>query len=202
MNLPADTYDALKELKVTVDADSEANVAITPRSMPPSFYTNEAMTQAETEALFVNGWVCVGRADEIPDVGDYYTLELFSEPLIVTRNTDNQVIVLSNVCRHRGSQLLEGRGNSKRFTCPYHRWSYDLHGKLLSAPLVDKTEGFDREQCSLPSFKVHDWRGWVFVNLSGDAAPLDAHIVGLDDYVKNYHPEEMRSVVHPQNFGL
>jgi len=194
MNLPADTYDALLELKVSLDSSSSSSTQITPRSMPPSFYTNADITHKEIELLFVNGWVCVGRADEVPTVGDYYTLELFSEPLIITRKANNEVAVLSNVCRHRGSQLLDGRGNTKRFTCPYHRWSYDLDGKLLAAPLVDKTEGFDKSQCSLPTFRVHNWYGWVFVNLSGNAAPLDTHIVGLDTYIKNYHPEEMRSI--------
>lgn len=186
MNLPADTQCALQELADAVD--------VTPKTMPPSFYKDEAMMPTEIDELFINGWVCVGRADEIPNAGDYYTLDLFSEPLIVSRNKDNAVSVLSNVCRHRGSQILTGKGNSKRFTCPYHRWSYDLKGELLAAPLVDKSEGFDRKQCRLPSFRIHEWMGWVFVNLSGDADAFETQVVGLDQYVSNYHPEQMYSI--------
>jgi len=186
MNLPIDTHSALKELR--------EHESLIPRTMPPSFYKDADMLPTETEELFINGWVCVGRADEVPEPGDYYTLEMFSEPLIVARNQDGQVSVLSNVCRHRGSQLLSGRGHSKRFTCPYHRWSYDLDGKLLSAPLVDKSEGFDKKQCKLPNFKIHEWWGWIFVNLSGTADSFESQIIGLDSYIQNYHPEEMRSV--------
>jgi len=109
MNLPIDTKTALTELKQSIN--------LTPRSMPPSFYKDEAMLPEEIEKLFIDGWICVGRSDEIPEPGDFYTLDMFSEPLIVARNHNNEVAVLSNVCRHRGSQLLSGKGNSKRFTC-------------------------------------------------------------------------------------
>jgi len=185
-NLPNDTKLALEELR--------ANPNATPMSMPPSFYKDEAMMTIEVEELFINGWLCVGRAEEVPEIGDYYTLELFGEPLIVTRNSGNDVVVLSNVCRHRGSQLLTGKGNNKRITCPYHRWSYDLDGHLLAAPLVDKTEGFEKKHCSLPNFKTHLWFGWVFVNLSGTADEFEASNLGANQYLENYHPEEMRSI--------
>jgi len=186
MNIPADTLEALYELKT----DSAA----IPKSMPPSFYTHPDLAPSEIDAMFINGWVCVGRADEIPNPGDYYTLELFNEPLIITRNKDDSVVVLSKVCRHRGSQILTDRGNSKRFTCPYHRWTYKLNGELMAAPLVDKTEGFDKKQCALPSFSVHVWFGWIFVNLSGTADSFEHSVHGLDPYVQNYHPEEMKSI--------
>jgi len=186
MSLPFDTQSALEELS--------SNFKVTPKTMPPSFYKDEAMMPTEIDELFINGWVCVGRGDEIPDAGDYYTLDIFSEPLIISRNKDGAISVLSNVCRHRGSQLLSGKGNSKRFTCPYHRWSYDLNGALLAAPLVDKSEGFDRNECRLPSFRLHEWWGWLFVNLSGTAEEFDTQIIGLDQHVENYHAEQMRSI--------
>lgn len=186
MNLPADTHLALTELINNIDE--------TPRSMPPSFYRDNAMLPAEIDELFINGWVCLGRSDEIPNPGDYFTLDMFDEPLIITRNQNLAISVLSNVCRHRGSQILSGKGNSKRFTCPYHRWSYDLDGKLLAAPLVDKSAGFDRQNCQLPSFRSHEWFAWIFVNLSGEADAFESHIVGLNNYVQNYHPEQMYSI--------
>ncbi len=186
LGLPPDSAFALQELLTATD--------VVPRSMPPSFYTHPDLHKIETEQLFVNGWVCVGRLDEVPKIGDYYTLEIFSEPLIVTRSDEHVVQVLSNVCRHRGSQILQGKGNSKRFTCPYHRWSYALDGSLLSAPLVDKSPGFDKQQCQLPSFKTHTWMGWLFVNLSGKAEGFEIQTAGLNQYVENYHAEEMRSI--------
>ena len=112
MNMPADTYSALAELKTST--------ALTPRTMPPSFYKDESLFSVEMEELFIKGWVCLGRSDEIPEPGDYFTVDICNEPLIIVRNQSADVSVLSNVCRHRGSQILTGRGNSKRFTCPYH----------------------------------------------------------------------------------
>jgi len=186
MNIPNDVVDALEERLNANDA--------TPRSMPPNFYTHQSVYEQEVEKLFISGWVCVGRADETPNVGDYYTLEILNEPLIVTRDTDENIVVLSNVCRHRGSIIAEGRGNSKRFICPYHRWSYALDGSLLSAPIVDKTPGFEQKKCQLPVFRSETWMGWIFVNLDGNAPEFGEELKGLDAYVKNYHPEEMRHI--------
>lgn len=184
--IPADTTTALRE------RDDESDTP--PRSMPPSFYTHRGMLPEELNKLFLPGWICVGRADEVPQIGDYFTLELLSEPLIIVRCKDNSVAVLSNVCRHRGSQILSGSGNTTRFTCPYHRWSYALDGQLISAPLVDKGPAFDQSNCKLPSFNTAEWMGWVFVNLSGNADDLVQTIADLNPYVKNYHAEEMRTV--------
>lgn len=186
MSVPTEVATALKE---------RLNVAnATPKSMPPSFYGDPAVYEEEIERVFLSSWICVGRADEVPNVGDYYTLEMFDEALIVARQSDNSVAVLSNVCRHRGSLIMQGRGNEKRFTCPYHRWSYHLDGGLLAAPLVDKTPGFDAKQCKLPTFRSEIWMGWIFVNLDGKAEDFQSQIQGLDAYVKNYHVEEMRSI--------
>lgn len=186
MTLPVDILAALEELKT-----GKAN---TPRSMPPGFYTATSVHEAEIEPVFLNGWICVGRSDELPQIGDYYTVELFDEPLIVVRKTEAQIEVLSNVCRHRGSKLLNGRGNSKRITCPYHRWSYSLDGSLRNAPIVDKTEHFDPKRCALPRFNTVEWLGWIFVNLNANADSFDDLTDGVKQYVKNYHPEEMRTV--------
>jgi len=186
LQLPNEIITPLKE-RIEV-------LGTTPRSMPPSFYNSKAIFRTEVDQLFLNAWICVGRADEIPEVGDYYTVEIVDEPLIVVRQSKESVAVLSNVCRHRGSRIMEGAGKTKRFTCPYHRWSYHLDGDLLAAPLVDKTPGFDAKQCKLPTFRSVNWMGWIFVNLDGKAKDFNEHIQGLDPYVKNYHAEEMRSI--------
>ena len=186
MKLPADTTSALEERLQDLSA--------VPRSMPASFYADPAMHPAEVERVFINGWVCVGRADEVPGKGDYYTLELFDEPLAVVRQADGGVAVLSNVCRHRGSQILAGAGHVSRLTCPYHRWSYALDGTLLAAPLLQETAGFYASQCKLPGFRTQLWMGWIFVNLDGKADDFAVEIEGLDDYVRNYHAEQMKTV--------
>ncbi|MEM7505803.1 MAG: aromatic ring-hydroxylating dioxygenase subunit alpha [Pseudomonadota bacterium] len=159
--------------------------------MPPPFYTSPEVQEAEIAQVFLPGWIALGRADEIPETGDFFTTEVIGEPLIVARGPDG-IRVLSNVCRHRGSRLVEGSGTTKRFLCPYHAWSYDLRGTLLRAPLVEDQPGFDRATCALPQFATAEWMGWIFVNLDGTAPPLLPQLRALDPLVRNYHPEEMR----------
>ncbi len=165
-----------------------------PRAMPADFYRNPEVHELEVKHLFLKGWLCVGRADEVPEAGDYFTLEMIGEPLVVTRDNDNQVRVLSNVCRHRGSLIMEGSGNSAKLTCPYHNWTYALDGKLMAAPLMDESTGLDLKKCALPSFRSTQWMGYVFVNLDGTAEDFAKSIEGADKYVKNYHNEEMLTV--------
>lgn len=161
-----------------------------PVAMPPTFYTAPEVLDAEIARVFLPGWICLGRADEIPNTGDFFTLDVIGEPLIVTRSAQG-IRVLSNVCRHRGSRLAQGKGTAKRFTCPYHAWTYGLEGQLVRAPLVEGQPGFDKADCSLPSFRVEDWMGWIFVNLDGTAEPLGSQLDALNPLAQNYHAEEM-----------
>jgi phenylpropionate dioxygenase-like ring-hydroxylating dioxygenase large terminal subunit len=93
-------------------------------SMPRSYYTDPAVLRLERERLFGREWICIGRVEEIANAGDYMTFQLCDEPLIAVRGRDNVVRVLSNVCRHRGTVIADGRGNRQRLVCPYHHWSY------------------------------------------------------------------------------
>ncbi|MEM0921867.1 MAG: aromatic ring-hydroxylating dioxygenase subunit alpha [Pseudomonadota bacterium] len=162
--------------------------------MPPAFYRAEEVLETEIERVFLPGWLCLGRASDIPEPGDYIALEILDEPLILVRDREGCVRVLSNVCRHRGSRLAIGAGRTKRFLCPYHAWAYGLDGALLRAPLVEEQPWFDRAECALPSFPVTEWMGWIFVNLDGTAPDMAPQLAGLDPFVRNYHPEEMRSI--------
>ena len=69
-------------------------------------------------------------------------------------------------------QVCDGSGNSTTFKCPYHHWNYALDGRLLGAPAMERTEGFDKKDFPLPSLRVEVWKGFVFVNMDADAAPL------------------------------
>ena len=160
-----------------------------PRSKTPSFYTDPRVLAAEERAVFLSSWLCLGREDEVPEPGAYLTRDVLGEPLILTRSSKTRIRALSNVCRHRGSRLVDGQGTTKRFTCPYHAWTYGLDGRLVRAPLI---EG-DLTDCNLPEFPVETWMGWIFVNLDGTAPPLAGELESLDPYVRNYHPEDMRS---------
>ena len=161
-------------------------------SLPPAFYTSADWLDYETENLLGMEWLCLGRVDEIPEPGDYFTPDVLGEPLLAVRGEDRQVRVLSNVCRHRNMQLAEGQGNSKRFVCPYHAWTYQADGQLLRAPFMEGA--VDKSRCRLPELKSEIWQGFLFVNLDGNAEPLAPRLGGLDGILANYHSDEMHHV--------
>ena len=174
---------ALEEIR-NLDADQA-------KTLPPAYYTSEEFFELEKEEIFRKEWICLGRVDEIPLAGDYFTTELIDEPLIVVRGQDRKVRVLSNVCRHRSSVVLEGVGNRKNFVCPYHAWTYANDGQLLRAPYMDKVKGFQVKNCRLPEFASEVWHGFLYVNFDGKAKPLAPRLKGLEPYVRNYHAEQM-----------
>ncbi len=161
-------------------------------TMPKSYYTDPDVLAIERQRLFGNEWICIGRVDEIAKPGDYMTFQLCDEPLIAVRGEDGKIRVLSNVCRHRGALLAEGRGNGHRLVCPYHHWSYDLEGKLAGAPRMDAHKAFDKTACRLPEFAGEEWHGFLFANLSGNPPPLAPRLAGLAQLIRNYHMEEMK----------
>ena len=165
-----------------------------PRTMPAEFYTSSEFHQLECEHLFRKEWVCLGHCGEIPKRGDFFTTELVGEQLLVLRDDEGVVQVFSNVCRHRGHPVVEGKGNRLRFVCPYHGWSYGRNGGLLNAPFMDKAEGFDKKTIRLPRLESEIWKGFIFVNLDGAAPPLADRLQGLEPYIDNYHIEERHAL--------
>jgi phenylpropionate dioxygenase-like ring-hydroxylating dioxygenase large terminal subunit len=161
-------------------------------SMPKAYYTDPAVLSLERTHLFGAEWVCIGRVEEIAETGDFMSFQLCDEPLLAVRGKDRAVRVLSNVCRHRGTVLAEGRGNRQRFACPYHHWSYDLEGRLVGAPHMEGHLSFEKSSCRLPQFPTEEWHGFLFVSLAADPAPLAPRLRPLEKLIRNYHMEEMR----------
>ena len=162
-----------------------------PMGMPGAFYTSQAQFEHEARTVLRTGWHCLGRLDEIPEPGDYFTVQLLNEPLLVVRGDEGAVRVLANVCRHRGMPLAEGCGNTKRFVCSYHAWAYGRDGALLRAPRMENA-GFDAKSCKLPQHNVQLWNGFIYVNLCPEASPF-AH-PELDAMLSPYETEEFRLV--------
>ena len=158
-------------------------------TMPGAFYTCEDQFKREAAGVLRRGWHCLGRADEVREAGDFFTAQVLNEPLIVVRQTDGDIAVLANVCRHRGMPLAEGRGSTKRFVCSYHAWAYDLDGGLLRAARM-KNAGFDAKNCSLHRHNIQLWNGFIYVNLDADALPFDHP--ALDKLLANYQSADFK----------
>jgi phenylpropionate dioxygenase-like ring-hydroxylating dioxygenase large terminal subunit len=163
-------------------------------TLPPWCYTSREFYDFEIRHIFLTEWLCVGRVDQIPSPGDYFTLRLFGEPLVAVRDLSGEVRVLSTVCRHRGMEVVEGRGNLRRFECPYHAWTYSLRGELIGAPEMGQSAGFERQRCALPSFRTEEWEGFLFVNFGGDAEPLATRWAALSDKIRNWQVRDMQAL--------
>lgn len=160
-------------------------------SMPRGFYRDERVLALEVENLFLREWICVGRAEEVAEPGDYFVFQLCDESVVVMCGKDRKVRAFSNVCRHRGALVASGKGNRKNLLCPYHNWAYDTSGRLISAPDIGERADFDRGNCRLPEFACTVWHGFIFVSLAEEPPELAPLLAGLERLIAPYHMEEM-----------
>jgi phenylpropionate dioxygenase-like ring-hydroxylating dioxygenase large terminal subunit len=165
-----------------------------PRGLPPACYTSPEFYARETERIFRRDWLLVGRADEVGEPGDYLSLDLLGEPVVMVRDGDGEVRVLSRICRHRAMPVVSGAGHARTFVCPYHTWTYALDGRLLGAPEMSRTPGFDRTGCHLPSLRTEVWEGFVFVSFDPRAPALGPSLAGLTTLCRSYSLASLRTV--------
>ena len=143
------------------------------RTLPGRYYTSPEVFADERERIFGRHWICVGRAASLEAPGDYRLVEIAGESLIVLRDHSGERHAYYNVCRHRGTRLCEApRGRlSETIQCPYHAWTYALDGRLIGAPHMNEVEGFDKKSYPLHRVALHEWEGFLFLNLDPAAAP-------------------------------
>jgi phenylpropionate dioxygenase-like ring-hydroxylating dioxygenase large terminal subunit len=180
---------------------------------PAAAYTQADFFAWEIEHVFRTEWLCVAHGSQIPNHGDFLNLDLLGEPLTVVRGLDGQVRVLSRVCPHRGADIMpegfgypgyetldisrgrRGCGHERVLVCPYHNWSFELDGRLKGCTEMQKAEGFRREDQRLREWTSEVWEGFVFVNLSGEAAPLSRQLAGLRPKIAPWGLERMQVVI-------
>ena len=186
-----------EELLASLDASSQGvGEAVT---LPPALYTSEEVLEFEREAIYAKEWLCVGRAERIPEAGDWFTVTIAREPIILVRDKEGGIRAMSAVCQHRAMQVCEGQGNTSTFKCPYHHWIYGLDGRLLGAPAMERTENFEKSDWGLPQMRVELWMGFIFVNLDADASPLTPTLERYSKYLVNY---DLENAVCPGTFTL
>lgn len=156
------------------------------QALPPLCYTDAAFYEFEKEALFNHEWLCAGRVEWVAKAGDYFTTTIIGEPLLIARNRAGEIKAMSAVCQHRAMLVAEGAGNARAFLCPYHHWAYSLDGELISAPEMDRTENFSKQDFCLPTLQVEIWQGFIFVNFDASAAPLAPRLAAIDPVLENY----------------
>ena len=141
-------------------------------TIPSAWYTDPTMLETERRAVFGRCWQPVGLAAWVDRPDTYFAGEIAGEPVLVTCAADGRLRALSNVCRHRGSELCTGQGVGTVIRCPYHGWTYQLDGRLHGAPEFDGVENWDRSTVCLPEWRAERWGPYIFVNMDPAAPPL------------------------------
>src|ERR1700737_3956141 len=103
-------------------------------TIPARWCTDPDFLRLEREKIFACTWQPVGYATSVAQPGDYFACEIMGEPIVIARAKDGQLRAFSNVCRHRASLIVEGKGHGPSLRCPYHNWTYSLEGRRLSQP--------------------------------------------------------------------
>lgn len=168
-------------------------------SIPPMYYTSDELAVAEIERVFRSGWIGVGRADMVKAAGDFIALDIAGQNIILLRDEAGHLQAHANSCRHRGTRLVDGSGSCKGLRCPFHCWFYGLDGKLQTAPRMEKAIGFDKADYGLVSYQAEERLGFAFINLSGNAKSLDAH---LGDFAHLHAPWPLESLVSVRRLEL
>lgn len=163
--------------------------------IPTDRYNSVEYSAQERERLWMRTWQIAGRAEEIPDSGDWKEHKIFDQSFMLVRGRDGQIRGFVNACRHRGNHLCKGKGNSARFTCRYHNWTFGLEGQLLAVSQSDfegSVEEFvaPKSELGLIPISVECLGGFIFINPDKNAAPLAEFLGPAKDVLEAYRMEE------------
>ncbi|HKO99150.1 MAG TPA: aromatic ring-hydroxylating dioxygenase subunit alpha [Pyrinomonadaceae bacterium] len=169
---------SLQEIIDSYDATAPLEKALT---IPATWYTDQSLYQLELETVFTNSWQMVCRDDQLAKPGDYVTVEIGNEPIVIVKGSDNIVRGFFNVCRHHAAAVMtELEGNAAHLRCPYHGWTYSLEGKLKGTPDFTGVCDFDREANGLFPIKAAVWENWVFVRVDTHPSETLEGFLGAD----------------------
>ena len=167
------------------------------RLLPPRVFHDPAVFEFEQERWFGRTWLNVGRAADFGTPGTYGLFNVAGESVIVVCGRDNVLRAFHNVCRHRGSTLVDApqggdMGSLVLIQCPYHAWIYDLDGALRRAPHTDELIDFEAASNELLPVALGTWAGFVFVNIDGDAGALTDYLADLPATVARFPIASLR----------
>ncbi len=171
-------------------------------------YNNPQIFQMDMEEVFQKEWLFVGMSCEVPNRGDYITVEVGQNPVLIVRDADGSINAFHNTCRHRGSRLCSSaKGKVANLVCPYHQWTYDLKGNLLFAG-NDLIENFDKSEHVLNKAHCAVGGGFIFISLhQQEPEDIQGFIDSLDEYMEPYDMENTKvaaesSTVEAANWKL
>ena len=175
-------------------------------SLNQRYYKDEGIYNLEINNIFHKHWLFAGHISQVPNIGDYFLFEFSNESIIIVRNKNNKLKAHINVCRHRGSKIcLDKKGNKNLLTCPYHAWSYDLDGVLISAR--EMPGDFKFEHNSLIPVHLELIGGFIFISLSKNPLSLNNLKRDLNETLELFGLDCLKLVKHksysiPANWKL
>ncbi len=171
----------LSQIVAAYDREAPLDHAST---IPAAWYIDPRIAALEREQVFGRAWLVAGRTDQVTRPGQFFTIEIAGEPLVVARGADGVLRGFFNVCRHHAAAVATAEsGTTQLFRCPYHGWTYGLDGRLKGTPDFAGVCAFDRAANGLVPVRVETWESFVFVCLDPAAPPLTAFLAGLAEQI-------------------
>ena len=164
------------------------------KGLPAWTFNNEELSQLEMEQVFLRNWFWIGHISDIPNTGDYKCQQLGDERAVVIRGEDGEIRAFHNLCRHRGSRVVEGdEGNCKKaIVCPFHAWSYHLDGRLKTIPRADTFPDIDNSEYGLKPLDCEVWHGLIFIRFGGDGPAMAEIMASAEEEVGLYKMADMK----------
>ncbi len=159
------------------------------------YFTSPDIFVEERERIFYRRWLCIGRADQVAQPGNYFLQQAGDESIIILRNRRGELRAFYNVCRHRGTRLCEKASGqfSETIQCPYHAWTYALDGQLVGAPHMSEVDDFDKHDYPLHPVMIDTWDGFLFINLERECEPFAVAFAPLVGRFKRFNVGSLRA---------
>jgi len=164
-------------------------------SLPGWVYHDPDYFRLEMARVIRPAWQIVCHASDIEAPGEWRTLELLGESIIVIRGDDGRARAFANVCRHRGSRLVDGEaGCAKRITCPYHAWTYAADGRLIAVPSKEDYPGLDPARLGLIPVELEEWQSFLFVRLDSGGPSVAEMMAPYEAEIAPHRFAELRAI--------
>ena len=160
------------------------------RALPNIAYRDPSFLQAEMDGIWHGDWVFVTTEDHVGAKGDQLPVIIGNQPILLWRNQQGELAAMSNLCAHRGTLLVDRPSSAKRIQCPYHAWTYNDDGRLLSVPFAPSS-AIDKAAHCLPQYRVESWHGLVFVSLNPEVEPLTERFAAIEPHVVAHGIDQM-----------
>jgi carnitine monooxygenase subunit len=164
-------------------------------SLPAWTYSDPEFATLENDRIIRPGWQVVCHMSDLPNAGDWHSLDYIGESVIAVRGVDQQLRAFTNVCRHRGSRLVDGSsGCAKKLVCPYHAWTYDLDGRLTGVPDSASYPTLDKAKAGLVAVDMEIWHGFIFVRLESGGPSVAEMMAPYQAQIAPYRFEELKAL--------